>query len=147
MLKKVLIAAGILAASHAFAADKVTLQLSANDIVGVMNGLAGLDGQQKIAKNARGEDQWGQVSYDIAPAVRTTIAHDERVLRDAYVDWQSGQKSLPADQQSADSKSPVDLLSFTDSDIGVSRNQYPPSILSALSPLCPACAGMDATPK
>ncbi len=126
----------------AASAEKLTLQLSPNELAAIANGLTQLDGYFKIVKGQHGEEQSVIIPYDY-PNARLTIAHDEAVVFGLIREFQSTTSSLSASEKEkiANVKIPVDLLSITVDDLKANINPFPPSALAAMAPICPSCAG------
>lgn len=145
---KRLIFASLLLAMPALAADKVTLQLSPNDVAVLATGLAALDGYQKASHDARGQDTTVLVPYTLGD-VRLTIAHDISVAQSAIREYQIASKGLATEEAAklANAKAPIDLLAFDVRDLNIATNPIPPSALAELSAVCPTCAGFDPPEK
>lgn len=135
----------LLFATSAFPAEKITLQLSPNEMGQISGGLAALDGEKKVVKDQLGRDQVVTVPYDI-PDARLTIAHDDAIVILALREFQVAIKGVTPEEAAkmADKKVPINLLSFDVAVLKLSANNIVPSALAALAPVCPTCAGMDA---
>ena len=142
-LSKTIIALSMIA-TPAFAADKVTLNLSPNEILQIQNGLTALDGYHKIIKNNLGQDTDVLVPYDLAPGVRLTIAHDEAVIQQTFTELRKAAQGLSQDDAAKLANTPqdIDLVTLQATDLKVDANPFAPTVLASLAPICPSCAGI-----
>lgn len=131
--------------TSAFASDKVTLNLSPNDLLQIQNSLAALDGYHKIIKNNLGQDTDVTISYDLLPGARLTIAHDETVIQQTFVELRKAAQGLSPEDTAklASTPQPIDLLTLEAKDLKIDTNPFAPTTLAGLSPICPSCSGVS----
>lgn len=141
-MKSILVAVvAISAYSAANAAEKITLQLSPNEMQRLSQGLSVLDGYHRIAKGPMGQDQDVPTAYDISASARLTIAHDDAVAQGYFTDVRKATKGLTGDKlmEVVDAKQAVEMLTIDVRDLNVDKNPFPPSALADLAPICPSC--------
>lgn len=134
--------ATLLYSTAAIASDKVSLNLSPNEVNALGAALIKLDGYTKVARGSRAEDEAVVVPYDLKD-VRITIAYDQnqcsqflKIFREAA----RGLKNQDVDAL-ADKAQPIDLHTVDVADLNLGANPITPSILAALAPICPSCIG------
>jgi len=142
-LNKTIVALSMIV-TPAFAADKVTLNLSPNEILQIQNGLTALDGYHKVIKNNLGQDTDVLVPYDLAPSARLTIAHDEVVIQESFSELRKAAQGLSPEEAAklANTPQPIDLVTIQVSDLKIDTNPLAPTTLAILAPVCPSCAGV-----
>ena len=135
-----------LAETPALAADKLSVSLSANQEQVIVTALRLFDGHQVVVKGSLGQDQVVFAPYDLDNGVRLTIAHNISVLDRTLDEFRAVAKG--GDQKKvgelADTKAQIELLSLDPALLRIANNPYPPSLLAAISPICPACLADEA---
>jgi hypothetical protein len=134
-----------LISTPALAADNLSLSLSANEEQVLVTALHLFDGRQVVVHDELGHDKVVSEPYDLDNRLRRTIAHDIVVLNGSLDEFRAAAKGIPAQKINdlADTKAKIELLSLDVAYLKLDVNPYPPSMLAALAPICPACLGGD----
>jgi len=121
----------------AIAADN-QVSLTVNDIVGLGNALAVLDGYDHAVKDGT-QDRVIKEPYKFGPGVRLSIAHDLTTVKAALADVQAAARGFNGDKAAVDrlgfEKQTLTLAPISAKDLSLDQNPIPPSVLSAMSPI------------